>query len=113
MPDRYASYEEFWPFYVSQHSHPATRKLHFLGTALVWVALAAGVFLSPTWLVAAPLAGYGFAWVGHFAFERNRPATFEYPLWSLRADFRMFRLMLFGLMEPELERAARMFPAKG
>lgn len=110
MKDRYASYEEFWPFYVSQHRHPVTRSLHFLGTALVCVALAAGVFVSPAWLAAAPLAGYGFAWLGHFAFEKNRPATFTYPFWSLRGDFRMFRLMLLGRMDPEVERAARLFP---
>lgn len=112
MADRYASYEEFWPFYVSQHRRPATRRLHFLGTALVWAALAAGILVSPVWLSAAPLAGYGFAWIGHFVFEKNRPATFAYPLWSLRGDFRMFRLMLLGLMEPEVERAAKLFPAE-
>ena len=61
---------------------------------------------TPLWLVAAPLAGYGFAWVGHFASEENRPATFTYPLWSLIGDPRMHRLMLLGRMQPEVERAA-------
>ena len=73
--------------------------------------LAFAVLLSPWWLLAAPLAGYGFAWVGHFFFEKNRPATFTYPLWSLRGDFRMYRLMLIGKMQPEIERASAMFPA--
>src|SRR5262245_13070600 len=110
MQSRLASYEEFWPFYVSQHVHPVNRSLHFFGTTLVWAALVAAVFVSPRFLLAAPFAGYGFAWVGHFFFEKNKPATFTYPLWSLRGDFRMYRLMLIGRMAPELERAARLYP---
>src|SRR5688572_30143488 len=78
------TYEEFWPFYVSQHLKPATQGLHFLGTTLVLVALAAAVLVSPWWALAMPLVGYAPAWIGHFGFERNRPATFKYPLWSLR-----------------------------
>ena len=105
-----ASYEEFWPYYVSEHSKPGTRALHFVGTALVLTSLVLAVFVSPWWLAAAPLFGYGFAWVGHFMVERNRPATFTYPLWSLRGDFRMFRLTLLGRMGPELERAGRLYP---
>lgn len=101
---RYLSYEAFWPFYVSQHRNPINRRLHFIGTTLVLAALSAGVLVSPAWALLAPLAGYGFAWVGHFAFEGNRPATFTYPLWSLRADFRMFRRMLAGQMDREVER---------
>ncbi len=100
MTERYRTYEEFWPFYVSQHRHPTCRALHFTGTSLVLVALALAVVQSPLWVLAAPLAGYGFAWLGHFAFEKNRPATFTYPLWSLRGDFRMYRLMLLGRMKP-------------
>ena len=110
MKDRLQSYEEFWPFYVSQHLHRVNRALHFAGTTLVLVALAAGVWIAPAWFAAAPLAGYGFAWVGHFFFEKNRPATFTYPLWSLRGDFRMYRLMLIGRMAPEIARAERLFP---
>lgn len=101
---RYASYEAFWPFYVSQHRNPVNRRLHFTGTMLVLASLCAGALASPRWALLAPLVGYGFAWVGHFAFERNRPATFTYPLWSLRADFRMFRLMSVGRMDAEVER---------
>ena len=112
MADRYRTYEDFWPFYVSQHMNPANRWLHFVGTALVCACLLAALVVSPAWLAAAPLAGYGFAWVGHFFLEKNRPATFTYPLWSLRGDFRMFRLMLLGRMAREVERAARLFPAR-
>ena len=111
MGERLTSYEAFWPFYVSQHLDPTNRGLHFVGTSLVWACLAAALLVSPGWLVAAPVAGYGFAWVGHFFFERNRPATFTYPLWSLRGDFRMYRLMLLGRMAPELARARALFPA--
>jgi len=112
MDKRLATFEEFWPFYVSQHMHPRTRDLHFVGTALVLASVAAAVLASPWWLLAAPLAGYGFAWVGHFAVEKNRPATFTYPSWSLRGDFRMFRLMLLGRMGPEVQRAASLYPAR-
>ncbi len=111
MDARFGSYEAFWPFYVSQHRHPVNQRLHFVGTTLVLVCLGLGVFLAPVFLAAAPVAGYGFAWVGHFFFERNRPATFTYPLWSLRADFRMYRLKLLGRFRPELDKAQRLFPA--
>jgi len=110
--ERLKTFEEFWPFYVSQHSLPSTRALHFLGTTMVAatpvVVVAAG--LSPWWLLAALALGYGPAWIGHFFFENNRPATFTYPWWSLRGDFRMWRLMLAGKMAPEVERAMRLYP---
>jgi hypothetical protein len=105
--NRFGTYEEFWPFYVSQHLHRTNRQLHFIGTSLVLAALVASLLVSLAWLAAAPFAGYGFAWVGHFFFEKNRPATFTYPLWSLRGDFRMYRLMLLGRMAPEVARASR------
>lgn len=111
MSERFRTYEEFWPFYVSQHRDPTCRALHFAGTCLVYAVIALAVLGSPWWLLGAPLIGYGFAWVGHFAFEKNRPATFTYPLWSLRGDFRMHRLMLLGRMKPELERASALYPA--
>jgi hypothetical protein len=79
------SFEEFWPCYVGQHMQPENRALHFVGTTLALSALAGAVKLaSPVWLLAVPVAGYGPAWVGHFFFEKNRPATFRYPLWSPR-----------------------------
>lgn len=111
MPlQRFASYEMFWPFYVSQHLHPVNRALHFVGTTLVLGCLAAAALVWPPFLLAAPFAGYGFAWVGHFAFEKNKPATFSYPWWSLRGDFRMYGLMLMSKMGPEIERAERLHP---
>jgi hypothetical protein len=102
------TYEEFWPYYVSQHLRPATRRLHFAGTTGVLACLAAAVVVSPWWVPAALVAGYGPAWLGHFGFEHNRPATFRYPLWSLRGDFRMYRLMWLRRMGPEIERARRL-----
>jgi len=113
MEKRLTSYEEFWPFYVSQHLKASTRALHFFGSSLVLGTLAAAIFVSPVWLLAAPACGYAPAWVAHFFFERNRPATFTYPLWSLRGDFRMFRLTLLGRMGPEVERARRWAGAPG
>ncbi len=102
----YTSFAEFWPFYLREHSRPATRRLHYIGTALV-IALAIAALLTRNWwlLIALPLAGYFFAWLAHFTVERNRPATFTYPLWSLAADFRMFFLWISGRLKPELQRS--------
>ena len=108
--ERFRTFEAFWPFYVFQHSLPSTRALHFAGTTMVLGALAAGaVRRNPLYILAALVLGYGPAWIGHFFFEKNRPATFTYPLWSLRGDFRMWRLMLSGKMGPEVERARRLY----
>lgn len=105
-PARYTSFAAFWPFYLREHSRPATRALHYIGTTLV-VAVAVFAIVSGRywWLFAMPLAGYFFAWVAHFRVEKNRPATFTYPLWSLAADFRMWWLWLTGRLGPELARA--------
>jgi hypothetical protein len=104
---RYKSFEEFWPFYVSQHSKKATRTLHFVGSTLALGAVAAAVVKrSPALLLGAPLAGYGFAWVSHFFVEQNKPATFTYPLWSLMGDARMWWLTANGQMDAEVERVA-------
>lgn len=98
-------YADFWLHYLREHAKPATRRLHYAGTALTFVALALAVTLNSWWFVAIPLAGYGFAWGAHFGVEKNRPATFTYPLWSLASDYRMFFLWLSGRLGPHLRRA--------
>ena len=102
------TFADFWPYYLREHSRPATRALHYVGTSLV-VALAVYALVTARWLLflAIPVAGYFFAWVGHFGIEKNRPATFTYPLWSLGADFKMWWLWLTGRLGPEIERANR------
>ncbi|MEN5170447.1 Mpo1-like protein [Brevundimonas pondensis] len=88
---RYASFEAFYPYYIHEHANRTCRRIHVVGTGLVIAAfLAFCVTLNAWWLLAMPVVGYGFAWVGHFFFEKNRPATFKYPLWSLMGDFRLF-----------------------
>jgi hypothetical protein len=106
MSERYQTFEAFWPFYVSQHRDPVCRALHFVGTTLVLACVGLAIARSPWWLLASPLAGYGFAWIGHFGFEKNRPATFTYPLYSLRGDWRMYRLMWLRRMGAEVERVS-------
>jgi hypothetical protein len=88
--ERYASFKAFYPFYIDEHSNQTCRRIHVVGTGLVIVTFLLGLVASPWWFLAMPVVGYGFAWVGHFAFEKNRPATFTYPLWSLMGDFRLF-----------------------
>ena len=103
---RYATFAEFWPFYLREHSRRGTRLLHYIGTTLVVLlgvtALATRELLL---LLALPLPGYFFAWIAHFGHEKNRPATFTYPAWSLKADFKMWWLWLTGRLGPELDRA--------
>lgn len=103
MSPQFTTLDEFWPFYVSQHLNPVNRRLHFYGTTLGLVLGGAALILRAPGLAAAALvAAYGFAWAGHFFYERNRPATFTYPLLSFRADFRMYELTLRGEMDAEI-----------
>lgn len=106
MERAYSTFAEFWPFYLREHSRPFTRALHYIGTTLVVALVLASALMGQWWLlVMVPVAGYFFAWLAHFAIERNRPATFTYPLWSLMADFRMWWMWLTFRLGPELRRA--------
>lgn len=94
---KYQSLREFYPFYLSQHQDTTTRVLHFIGTGLVLVSLVVFlVTLNWVFLALIPVLGYGFAWVGHFFFEQNKPATFQYPGYSLASDFILFWDLLTG-----------------
>ena len=102
---RIESFEEFWPFYVSEHRDPMNRALHYAGTTMVIGTVAtAAITLNPAWLLLAPVVGYGPAWVGHFFIENNKPASFKHPLWSLRGDFKMYAMALRGKMAEEVAR---------
>lgn len=94
---RFTTLKEFYPFYLTEHKNFTSRVLHFIGTGLVLLALLAGMlFHDVRFIIAIPFLGYGFAWVGHFFFEKNKPATFQYPLFSLASDFLLFRDLLTG-----------------
>tara|TARA_B100001250_G_C19743640_1_gene764223 strand:- start:250 stop:570 length:321 start_codon:yes stop_codon:yes gene_type:complete len=88
--NKITSFKEFYPFYLSEHLHPICRLLHFLGTGGVICLIMLSIINSIHLWVYAPLFGYSFAWLGHFVFEKNKPATFMYPIYSLIADFVMF-----------------------
>jgi hypothetical protein len=106
MATRVASYAEFWPHYLRAHHDRRTRAAHLVGTGFGLVLVVAALLLGDWHLaVAAPIIGYACAWIGHAAFEGNRPATFGHPLWSLYSDFRMAALWVAGRLEPELEKA--------
>ena len=97
MAKAFSSFSEFYPFYLEEHANSTCKLLHFIGTWLVvLVAVVAFILNEPKWLWLMPLLGYGFAWVGHFFFERNRPATFKHPLYSLLGDFVMWKDIMTG-----------------
>jgi len=99
MARQYKTFKEFYPFYLSQHSNKTCRLLHIIGTTiLLAITLTALYHRQPILLIFVPIAGYGFAWVGHFFFEKNKPATFTYPLWSLASDFKMYYQVLSGII---------------
>lgn len=93
----FTSFREFYPYYLSEHADRTCRRLHFAGTTLViGIVISSLVLGQATLLWLAPVAGYGFAWVGHYVFEKNRPATFKHPFYSLWGDFVMYKDMLTG-----------------
>lgn len=103
--ERISSFEEFWPYYVGEHRDPTCRTLHYFGTffgtsTAIWALVTLNPWLGPL----AMVLGYGPAWVGHFFIEKNRPATFKYPLWSLASDYKMLSFALRGKMTAEVTR---------
>lgn len=94
---RYQTFEEFYPFYLKEHSNRINRRLHIIGTTTAFLYLLYLLLtLNFAWLVTVMVPGYAFAWVGHFFFEKNKPATFKYPLWSLRGDLQMWAETMQG-----------------
>ncbi|MGH9971347.1 MAG: Mpo1-like protein [Pyrinomonadaceae bacterium] len=104
---KYKSFAEFWPYYVSEHGKPVTRLLHLIGTTAGLALLVFFIASGRWWLFPLALVpGYGAAWAGHFFVEKNKPATFQYPLWSFMGDYKMIGLMLSGKMNAEVKRVA-------
>lgn len=104
----YKTFWDFYPYYLTEHARPVNRALHFIGTGIViGFFITAIVTKNAWWLLGMPLAGYGFAWVGHFGLEKNRPATFKYPFYSLGSDFVMFFHILTGQIEKKVDEAHR------
>jgi hypothetical protein len=103
---KFTSFSAFYPFYLLEHQHPLCRLLHYIGSSLVLIL---GAFIIATqhwsWLWLLLVVGYGFAWIGHFFIEHNRPATFKYPFYSLLADWVMFKDFLTGQLAQKLQRA--------
>ena len=105
MDPRLPNFAAFWPYYLAEHARPATRVIHVFGTCAAVVLLACGLLIGPWWLLPlAPAVGYACAWLSHLFVERNRPATFTYPVWSLRGDLRLAWLAVTGRLGPELRR---------
>jgi hypothetical protein len=105
MEKRFQTFAEFWPFYLGEHSEPANRWLHFTGTSLALLQIIYGLATRRFWLLLTALVtGYAFAWIGHFLLEKNRPATFTYPLFSFAGDWKMWALMLMGRLDGEMKK---------
>ncbi|MDE2345413.1 MAG: DUF962 domain-containing protein [Gammaproteobacteria bacterium] len=99
MTLKFRNFQEFYPYYLGEHRNAACRRLHFFGSFLVLLTLVLSVYTQWWWgFILIPLFGYGFAWIGHFFFEHNRPATFSHPFYSLLGDWVMFRDILLGRM---------------
>jgi len=98
--ERIKTFREFYPFYLSEHSKPMTRIFHFIGTFLIFVVIVYVIWSGKErflWYI--PIFGYGFAWFSHAVYEKNKPATFKYPVWSLISDFKMFFELLTGMLK--------------
>lgn len=102
-PKKYQSLKEFYPYYLTEHSNPVCRELHFAGTVGFFLILFSALLFQNWWLLLLlPICGYGFAWAGHFFFEKNKPATFQYPFYSLASDFIMFYDILTDTLPDKL-----------
>lgn len=107
MEERIPNFAAFWPFYLGEHRHPTNRLLHFIGSSLGLGCWLAFLYTVNWWLIPLGLVmGYGCAWVGHFFIEKNKPASFRYPLWSFLADWRMWFCILTGRISHELKRVS-------
>ena len=97
---KFKSFSEFYPYYLSEHVDPVNRRLHFFGSLLIIIVVLFVIF-TQTWiaLILVPILGYGFAWIGHYFVEKNKPTTFTYPLYSLMGDWVMFKDILTGKMK--------------
>lgn len=113
MEQRYKTLKDFYPYYLMEHRDPTCRTLHYIGTSLVIVLLIWSI-AQPIWwkFVLLPVVGYSFAWVGHFKFEKNKPATFKYPLFSLASDFKMLFDFLTGQIDAKLAEAKMIFKSE-
>jgi len=106
MEKKYKSLKAFYPYYLTEHSDPTCRTLHYIGTSLVILVLIWAIIQPAGWkFLLLPIVGYSFAWVGHFKFEKNKPATFIYPLYSLASDFIMLYHFLIGKVDEKLAEA--------
>jgi hypothetical protein len=102
---RIQTYKEFWPFYVKEHVKTANRFLHFIGTSIGFACLLNfALTLDGKFILMGLIAGYAFAWIGHFVIEKNRPATFKYPFWSFISDWKMWFMTLTGRMNSEIQK---------
>lgn len=111
---RFRSFKEFYPYYLSEHQNSTCRVLHFIGSWLVLAVIAIAVVSTNGWLLLLlPVIGYGFAWLGHFFFEKNRPATFSYPLYSLAGDWVMFKDILLGRVSLKGHQHDKTFSSQG
>jgi hypothetical protein len=108
MEKKYQTLKDFYPYYLTEHADPTCRLFHYIGTTLI-LAIAVWTLISQNWLLLLliPVVGYGFAWVGHFVFEKNKPATFQYPGFSLASDFIMYYHFLTGQVDKKLEEAKK------
>ena len=114
MPKQYSTLKEFYPFYLTEHQNWISRNLHFLGTFLLLLVLVYSIYSQNyLYLLSIPIIGYGFAWIGHAFFEKNKPATFEYPLYSLASDFIMFWHILTGQINKKMKEAKEKIEGRG